>query len=78
MRSQLGLSKHHHFQWKSLPPWELRCTHHLQGELPLLNRVAGWGSKSQEEGGFSKLGEMGEMLGDVTRSFLPSSVAPLS
>lgn len=75
MRSQLELPKHHHFQWKSLPPWELRCIHHPQGELPLQNRVGGQFPGGE---GVSKSREMGEMLGDVTGSFLPSSVAPLS
>lgn len=76
MRSQLGLPKHQHFQWKSLPPWGLRCAHHLQGELPLQNQ--GRGAIPRRRGGFPKLGELGEMHGDVTGSVLPSCVAPLS
>lgn len=46
MRSQLGLPKHQHFQWISLPPWGFRCTH-LQGEPPAEQK----GDSSQEEMG---------------------------
>lgn len=58
MRSQLGLPKHQHFQWKSLPPWGLRCAHHLPDELLLQNQ--GRGGNSQEE-------RLGFLSDDVTR-----------
>lgn len=74
MRSHLGLPNHQHFQWKSLPPWGLRCVHHLQGELPLQSLMVG-GQFSGGEGEFPK---PREMHGEVIRSFLPSSVTPLS
>lgn len=54
MRSQLGLPKHQHFQWKSLPPWGLRCAPHLQGEPPAEQRG---GNSQKEMGGGPRLGE---------------------
>lgn len=35
VRSQLGLPARLQLQWKSLPTWDLRCSHRLHGELPL-------------------------------------------
>lgn len=73
MRSHLGLPKHQHFQWKSLPPQGLGCIHHLQGELPLQNCCGG--AIPRAKGEFPKLGKM---LGDIIRICLLSSVISVS